>query len=289
MYSVQIETSDGTLTRVNLGIEYFEKGDITVYRNDAETPLVLGTDWQWGGDRTIVLLKGAEPAGNKILVYRNTDKERAFNIYDGGAPFSRDTLDENFKQLIYLAQEFTEGSGIAGLYRNLNMHGNRVINMGGPVDPTDAATKQYVDALDANQGQWIQAVDTKHTLWNQKQDADIAGLKIGVVDGTSHRTVPFLYRAVGGETLINTGYNFKSALVSLNGVEQYQLDGAFSIEGTGSIRMAKPLFQGDMVQILIGSRPAAPSDDLIIASPNGKHWRVLVSDTGVLSTEAVNE
>lgn len=278
MYSVQIETSDGTLTRVNLGIEYFEKDDITVYRNEAETPLELGTDWQWDGERTIVLLKGAEPVGNQILVFRNTDKDRAFNIYDGGAPFSRDTLDENFKQLIYLAQEFTEGSGIAGLYRNLNMHGNRIVNMGDPVDPTDAVTKQYVDALDAKQEQW-----------NQRQDADIAGLKIGVVSGTAHRTVPFLYRATGGETLIETGYNFKSALVSLNGVEQYQLDGAFSIEGTGSIRMAEPLFQGDTVQILIGSRPAAPSDDLILASPNGKHWRVLVSDTGVLSTEAVNE
>lgn len=276
MYSVQIETSDGTLTRVNLGIEYFEKNDITVYRNDAETPLVLGVDWQWDGDRTIVLLKGAEPMGNQILVFRNTDKERAFNIYDGGAPFSRDTLDENFKQLIYLAQEFTEGSGIAGLYRNLNMHGNRVVGLGDPVDPQDAATKKYVDAKDAAQ-----------TAWNHQQDADIQGLKLGVVDGVSHRTVPYHYVAAGGETQINTGYQFQTALVSINGVEQYRLAGAWDIVAPGTIVLAEPLLLGDEVQVLIGSYPAAPYDDLVLSSPNGKHWKITVDNTGNLHATEV--
>lgn len=145
MYSVQIETSDGTLSVINLGIEYFDKSDITLYRNDDENPLVLGTDWQWNSDRAIGLLKGAEPQGNTISVFRNTDKDEAFNIYDGNAPFSRDTLDENFQQLIYLAQEFTEGSGLAGVYRNLNMHKYRIINMRDPIDAQDAATKHYVD------------------------------------------------------------------------------------------------------------------------------------------------
>lgn len=257
MYSVQIETSDGTLTRVNLGIQYFEKDDITVYRNEAEVPLVQGTDWQWDGDSTIVLLKGAEPVGNQILVFRNTDKDRAFNIYDGGAPFSRDTLDENFKQMIYLAQEFTEGSGISGLYRNLNMHGNRIINLGDPMAALDAANKKYVDAQDV-------FYDTKQTNWNTQQDAEIAALKAGVVDQTAHKTVPWMHVAVGGETTISPPFVFQSALVFINGVNQYELGNAYSI-ADNTVTLAEPLLQGDEVLLYMGSRPAAPNEYLTVS------------------------
>ena len=250
MYSVQIETSDGTLTRVNLGIQYFEKDDITVYRNEAEVPLVLGTDWQWDGDSTIVLLNGAEPVGNQILVFRNTDKDRAFNIYDGGAPFSRDTLDENFKQMIYLAQEFTEGSGISGLYRNLNMHGNRIINLGDPIAALDATNKKYVDAQDT-------FYDTKQSNWNTRQDADINAIKAGLDLGKSIYTIPWVYVAVGTETSIHPPYVFSSAWVWINGVMQYMTNGAYSILNN-TVYLAEPLLAGDEVLIAIGSDIAPP-------------------------------
>ena len=159
MYSVQIETSDGTLSVINLGIEYFEKNDVSLYRNDTDTPLVLGTDWQWASDTSITLLKGVEPSGNRIIVIRTTDKDRAFNIYDGNAPFSRETLDENFRQMVYLAQEFTEGSGVSGIYRSLNMHGNRIINLGNPIDSADATTKGYVDTADNEQKDRIASLE----------------------------------------------------------------------------------------------------------------------------------
>lgn len=152
MYSVQIAVSDGTLTRISLSIEYFEKDDITLYRNLELTPLVLGTDWQWDGNTAINLLTNTPvPLGSYITVRRNTNIDRAFNIYDGGAAFSRDTLDENFKQMIYLAQEFTEGNGLTGLFFPLDMHGFQIKNLGTPTDPKDAVTKEYVDDYNAIQ------------------------------------------------------------------------------------------------------------------------------------------
>lgn len=149
MYSVQIAVSDGTLTRIALSIEYFEKDDITLYRNLELTPLVLGTDWQWDGDTHINLLTNIPvPLDSYITVRRNTNIDRAFNIYDGGAAFSRDTLDENFKQMIYLAQEFTEGNGLTGLFFPLDMHGFRITNLGDGIDPKDAVNKGQLDVVD---------------------------------------------------------------------------------------------------------------------------------------------
>lgn len=149
MYSVQIAVSDGTLTRISLSIEYFEKDDITLYRNLETTPLVLGTDWQWDGDTAINLLTDIPVAdGEYITVRRNTNIDRAFNIYDGGAAFSRDTLDENFKQMIYLAQEFTEGNGLTGLFFPLDMHGFKITNLGDGTEPKDAVNKGQLDVVD---------------------------------------------------------------------------------------------------------------------------------------------
>lgn len=149
MYSVQIAVSDGTLTRISLSIEYFEKDDITLYRNLDTTPMVLGTDWQWDGDTAINLLSNIPvPDGGYIVVRRNTNIDRAFNIYDGGAAFSRDTLDENFRQMIYLAQEFTEGNGLTGLFFPLDMHGFKITNLGDGTDPKDAVNKGQLDVVD---------------------------------------------------------------------------------------------------------------------------------------------
>lgn len=149
MYSVQIAVSDGTLTRISLSIEYFEKDDITLYRNLETTPMVLGTDWQWDGDTAINLLTDIPvPDGEYITVRRNTNIDRAFNIYDGGAAFSRDTLDENFRQMIYLAQEFTEGNGLTGLFFPLDMHGFRITNLGDGIDAKDAVNKGQLDVVD---------------------------------------------------------------------------------------------------------------------------------------------
>ncbi|ALA46459.1 tail fibers protein [Dickeya phage BF25/12] len=149
MYSVQIAVSDGTLARISLSIEYFEKDDITLYRNLETTPLVLGTDWQWDGDTTINLLTNTPVTdGEYITVRRNTNIDRAFNIYDGGAAFSRDTLDENFRQMIYLAQEFTEGNGLTGLFFPLDMHGFKITNLGDGTDPKDAVNKGQLDVVD---------------------------------------------------------------------------------------------------------------------------------------------
>lgn len=223
MYSVQIAVSDGTLTRIALSIEYFEKDDITLYRNLELTPLVLGTDWQWDGDTHINLLTNTPvPLGSYVTVRRNTNIDRAFNIYDGGAAFSRDTLDENFKQMIYLAQEFTEGNGLTGLYFPLDMHGFQIKNLGSPTDPNDAVTKQYVDTANTAQ-------DTAFANGQVAQDAAVAASqavqdnRLTKLEGTFVQVTssyPWFTTITTDTDTLSPGLVFSKAALYLNGTRQ---------------------------------------------------------------------
>lgn len=147
MNAIQTEVSDGSLVSINVGLEYFEQSDISVFLDQSTTPLVDGTDYQWANATRIDFLAGPIANGVTVTLVRNTQNEQMLNIYDGGAPFTRYTLDENFLQLLRLSQEFSEGLGLTGLRQALDMHGYRIFNLGDPENPADAATKKYIDDL----------------------------------------------------------------------------------------------------------------------------------------------
>lgn len=139
MLAIQTEVSDGTLEIINVGILYLERDNISVYLSTApSTALVDGVDYQWTSDTSIEFLTGPVPNGVTVRLVRITDSAAMLNIYDGGAPFARDTLDENFNQLLFLTQEFTEGVGLGNLETNLDMNGNAITELGNGTLPTDA-------------------------------------------------------------------------------------------------------------------------------------------------------
>lgn len=227
MYSVQVAVSDGTLAAIALSIQYFERDDITLYRNLDTTPLVLGTDWQWDTDTTVRLLTNVPvPAGDYITVRRNTNIDRAFNIYDGGAAFSRETLDENFKQMIYLAQEFTEGNGLTGVFFPLDMHGFRITNLGDGVDPKDAVNKGQLDVVDDR----------------------VAAIENSFVTATV--SYPWYRITTGTEDTFSPPFEFTKAVVVLNGV--YQTPEYSYVVVNNQILLAEPVEAGTMVFARLG-------------------------------------
>lgn len=164
MLATQIEVSDGTLNIINVGIEFFEQDDMTVSLDQAD-PLVLGVDYVWSAATTIQFLPtvgvpgGLVPLGVEVVVRRHTKNDEMYNVYDGGSPFNRISLDENFEQLLRLSQEFAEGLGLDGLQNNLDMNGYRIVNLGDAIDPTDAANLGQVRAGDAAVTEGYQAAD----------------------------------------------------------------------------------------------------------------------------------
>lgn len=151
MLATQIEVSDGTLSSINVGIEFFEQDDISVALDRAD-PLTEGVDYAWSAATVVTFMNtantpgGLVPNGVEVLLRRKSKEDELYNIYDGGAPFSRHTLDENFSQLLYLSQEFSEGLGFDGLRNNLNMNGYKITNLGDPETPEGAVNVQYLEA-----------------------------------------------------------------------------------------------------------------------------------------------
>ena len=152
-FSIQRETSDGTLSTLDLTIEYIDRTDVRAYVNDIEIDLTGGTTpytWEWVTDSQIKITPDV-PNGLVAMVKRSTPMDAMYHIYDAGAVFKDETVDENFKQVLFLTQEAKEGSGVSDIYGNVNMHGYVIGNHGAAVLDGDLVTfGQYRnDALGA--------------------------------------------------------------------------------------------------------------------------------------------
>lgn len=204
MYSVQEETSDGTLDRVVLGIDFIDTSHIHVFRSDIETELAVGVDYTWDGD-TAINLSVTVPTGVVVTLLRRTLYNAMLNVFSGGAPFTRIVLDENFEQILMISQEATESSLTYDYYRNLNLHNHRILNLGSPIADTDAASKVYVDTLRDSLREGLEAADARIAAL---EGQDFTG-KIAVT-----------YTATGGETTLSPAYKFLSAELVVDGVHQ---------------------------------------------------------------------
>lgn len=144
-YSIQRAVSDGTLKRVVISIKYFDKTDLTVYVNDVYAP--VGVLWDWDGSD--VLFKANVQNGYEVKIVRKTKFNEPYHIFDKGAMFKDSTIDDNFNQMLFLAQETSEGATATDFYQDLNLHGYRLTKVGQAIDDYDAVPFSQYKA-DAN-------------------------------------------------------------------------------------------------------------------------------------------
>lgn len=140
--STQTATSDGTLTLLDLSIDYLDRAEIKVYENE-----VLSTTWAWVGttDKQIKFTP-AVANGVVIQVKRTTDASKLRHEFDGGAAFTAQSLDESLKQILHMSQE---GLEIPGFAADMKMNGFRITDVSDPVAAQDAATKAWVETTTA--------------------------------------------------------------------------------------------------------------------------------------------
>ena len=145
-YSTQREVSDGTLVLLDISIEYFERTEISVLFNG----VVDAYPWAWVGstDKKISFTP-AVPNGVEVMVLRTSDLAEIRHSLTGGAAFTDQTMDENFQQILRIAQEARENANIEDVYIDLNMHGFKIVNLAAGTGPLDAVNFQQFSAHDA--------------------------------------------------------------------------------------------------------------------------------------------
>lgn len=136
--SWQTETGTAGQTTISVNIPYLSRSDIYVYIAGTEKPFT------WDSD-TVVRLQTPLKGGEEVLVMRRTAREKLRILFSEGAAFSRDNLDEQNMQFLYLSQELVEGRSIEGFYGDISMNTFRITHLGTPINDTDAANKLYVD------------------------------------------------------------------------------------------------------------------------------------------------
>lgn len=134
--STQRAVSDGTLVLLELGINYIDRDEISVFFDSIPT-----NTWQWVGETShSIVFDPAVPAGVEVLVKRTTDLTKLRHAFSKGAAFTAEMLDEDLTQTLHIAQEASESNLSGQFYSDIDMHGFRIRNIGTAVDDTDALT-----------------------------------------------------------------------------------------------------------------------------------------------------
>lgn len=145
-FSTQRVTSDGTLDTLAISIEYFDRSEISVLFDGVLTV----TGWSWVGttDHTISF-SPAVPNGVEVMLIRATDLENIRHQFSMGAAFKASTVDEDFTQILHIAQEARETATLTDIYQNLDMHGYKLTHVGAGTDPLDAVNLGQFSVHDA--------------------------------------------------------------------------------------------------------------------------------------------
>lgn len=134
-FSNQRAVSDGSLQTIILSIAFFDKTEIHVYVDDVEK--FVDVDFIWATSNSIQFPSNL-PVDTTVILRRVTDISEMRHIFTAGAQFTNQTLDEDYTQILHIAQESVEGSYTTELFNDLDMHQYRVRNMAPGVLPGDA-------------------------------------------------------------------------------------------------------------------------------------------------------
>lgn len=137
--------SDGNLSVVPLTIKFFEQSHIGVYIDDVALP-TAGYSYVWSGASTITITPTVV-FGAEVSIRRRTPADYVLHDFQAGAVFSETSIDENFRQDLFLLQEAREQSLVTDLYSDLDMHRNKVRNLGNAMLGGDATPLAQVQQI----------------------------------------------------------------------------------------------------------------------------------------------
>lgn len=136
--SRQVIPSDGTTTQYPIAFAdgYLSRDEVYVYEEFADDTPDAPIDFTFINDN-LIQLNRVPPAGNSIIIERRVEASARKVVFIPQYIKSSD-LNTMYKHLLYLAQAILDGRWEGSFGTNLDMGGNRIINVGKPVNDNDA-------------------------------------------------------------------------------------------------------------------------------------------------------
>ncbi|APU03188.1 tail fiber protein [Ralstonia phage phiAp1] len=189
-FSTQRAVSDGSMTYLDISIQYQKRADIAVFYNDLPAP---AGSWSWVGttDKRIQFTNPV-PNGTEVLIKRTTRIDSIINVFATGAKFTNASMDTNFQQLMYLNQEAVEGSALTDIFNDVDFHGYRLRNLGEAQNDNEAITLGQAKVQGANAWDAANAAAASRDLaakWATQTPAS--------VDGTNYSAKQYAINAAG--------------------------------------------------------------------------------------------
>ena len=142
-YSYTTYTGDGSAKTFGIPFPYLHKDHISLAVNSEAVA------WEYLNAQTISCAT-APPVGAIVRIRRTTPRERPVVDYQDGSTLTELDMDLQSIQLLYIVQEVYDAVDeciALDDYNRWDAGDRRIVNVGDPINKTDAATKDWVEAL----------------------------------------------------------------------------------------------------------------------------------------------
>lgn len=195
-YSYAVYTGNGSTTQYAITFPYIRKEHVKVYVNYVDTAYTYANN-------TTVQLATAPANGLRVEVRRVTPASSVLVDYTDGSTLVAADLDTSNLQHLYLEQELDDAlkqsiaiDSATGLP---TAGGQRIINVGNPVNAQDAATKNYVDLAA------LGAISGNVTIDSGTLFVDATTNQVGI--GTTSPSAPLTVSGVNADGISLVAYN----------------------------------------------------------------------------------